>query len=246
MNADVAVSQLGSILGVWAHPDDETFMVGGLLSIAASGGQRVACVTATKGEAGVQNPERWPAETLGETRAAELTAALEILGVGSHQWLGFTDGDCKNVPAAEAVARLTAIIDEYKPDSIITFPPDGLTGHDDHVAVAAWALAAAAQSKSQPVVWYAVHTEEVYDAAFKQIHESMNVYFNIDTPKLVPQSACDISLELPDDALDTKLRALKAMPSQYEAFFSGIAPQDAALAFQLEGLVLASRYDTLS
>ncbi len=245
MGTDSNIAQLGSVLGVWAHPDDETFMVGGLLSMAAANGQRVACVTATKGEAGVQDALRWPAETLGETRAKELTNALEILGVGTHQWLGYADGGCAAVSADEAVSRLVEIINAFKPDSIITFPPDGLTGHDDHRAVSAWTLAAAAQLEGQPKVWYAVHTEEVYDAAFKSIHDSMNVYFNIDVPKFVPESICDITLELPDEVLDKKLRALKAMPSQYEAFFNGISPQDAELAFQLEGLVLVSRWEAL-
>lgn len=243
MNNDI--SQLGSILGIWAHPDDETFMVGGLLAMAAAGGQKVACVTATKGEAGVQDALRWPAETLGETRANELAKALEILGVGQHQWLDYPDGGCASVPEAAAVEHLVTIINEFKPDSIITFPPDGLTGHNDHVAVSAWATAAAAQSEVSPTVWYAVHTEEVYGAAFKGIDDTMNVYFNIDTPKFVQQSACDISLELPDEILDKKLRALKSMPSQYEAFFNGITPQDAELAFELEGLVLASRWADL-
>lgn len=245
MGDESVLGQLGSILGIWAHPDDETFMVGGLLAIAAENGQRVACVTATKGEAGVQDALRWPAETLGETRATELANALEILGVGSHQWLGYADGGCANIPQKEAVGRLIEIINEFKPDSIITFPPDGLTGHEDHVAVSSWALSAAAQSEKRPAVWYAVHTEEVYHAAFKGIHDSMNVYFNIDMPRFVPQSACDIALELPDEVLDKKLRALKAMPSQYEAFFNGITPQDAELAFELEGLLLASRWEAL-
>jgi LmbE family N-acetylglucosaminyl deacetylase len=243
MNNDV--SQLGSILGIWAHPDDETFMVGGLLAMAAANGQKVACVTATKGEAGVQDALRWPAETLGETRANELAKALEILGVGNHQWLDYPDGGCASAPEVAAVERLVAIINEFKPDSIITFPPDGLTGHNDHVAVSAWATAAAVQSEVSPKVWYAVHTEEVYGAAFKSIDDTMNVYFNIDTPKFVQQSLCDISLELPDEILDKKLRALKSMPSQYEAFFNGITPQDAELAFELEGLVLSTRWGDL-
>lgn len=243
MNNDV--SQLGSILGIWAHPDDETFMVGGLLSMAAGNGQRVACVTATKGEAGVQDVVRWPAETLGETRANELGKALEILGVGSHQWLDYPDGGCTAIPSSEAIDRLVSIINEFRPDTIITFPPDGLTGHDDHVAVSAWATAAATKADVLTNVWYAVHTEEVYSAAFKGIHETMNVYFNIDMPKFVPQSACDIALELSDEILNKKLAALKSMPSQYEAFFNGITPQDAELAFELEGLVLASKWGAL-
>ena len=239
------ISQLGSILGIWAHPDDETFLVGGLLAMAAGNGQRVACVTATKGEAGVQDALRWPAETLGETRATELGKALEILGVGNHQWLDYPDGGCAAVSESEVVDRLTKIINDFKPDTIITFPPDGLTGHDDHVAVSAWAVSAAARAEMPTNVWYAVHTEEVYNAAFKGIHDTMNVYFNIDMPKFVPQSACDIALELPDEILDKKLAALKSMPSQYEAFFNGITPQDAELAFELEGLVLASKWEAL-
>lgn len=239
------VAQLGSIMGIWAHPDDETFMVGGLLALAAANGQGVVCITATKGEAGVQDAARWAPEQLGEIRAGELAAALNILGVGTHAWLGYDDGGCTSVPEAEAVNRLVEYIDQYKPDSIITFPPDGLTGHDDHVTVSRWATLAAERASHTPKVWYAVHTEEVYDAAFKGIHESMNVYFNIDMPTFVPESACDVALTLPDDILDKKLRALQAMPSQYEAFFNGISQQDAELAFESEGLVAAARWGAL-
>ncbi len=48
------VAQLGTILGIWAHPDDETWSSAGLMAMAADNGQRVVCVTATYGENGVQ------------------------------------------------------------------------------------------------------------------------------------------------------------------------------------------------
>jgi LmbE family N-acetylglucosaminyl deacetylase len=239
MHDDVA--KLGSVMGIWAHPDDETFMVGGLLSIAAANGQPVFCVTATKGEAGVQNDSRWPAASLGETREKELAAALKELGVGQHHWLGYGDGECSKVSDNEAISTLIDLIDKHKPDTIITFAPDGLTGHDDHVAVARWANLAADQSMTKPVVWCAVHTQELYDSTFSSIHDKFNVYFNIDIPKFVPEKDCDLLLELPEEALQKKLAALKAMPSQYEAFFAGISPGEAELAFEVEGLVLASK-----
>lgn len=239
------VSQLGSIMGIWAHPDDETFMVGGLLAIAAAGGQQVICITATKGEGGVQDESRWSAETLGETRANELAAALKILGIDQHHWLGYQDGTCSHVSEQEAVTKLVTHIEQYKPDSIITFAPDGLTGHDDHIAVARWAKQAAEQSSVKPTLWCAVHTQEIYDAAFKSIHDKFNVYFNIDVPKLVPMESCDLVVQLPDEVLNKKLAALQAMPSQYEAFFQGISPEEAELAFDTEGLIKASRWADL-
>lgn len=220
-------------------------MIGGLLSMAADNGQRVACLTATKGEAGVQDANRWAPEQLGDIRAKELAAALEILGVGTHEWLGYRDGTCSTVNETEVTERLASYIDAFKPDSVITFPPDGLTGHDDHVAVSRWVTAAVSMSTSKPALWYAVHTQEIYDAAFKDIHDSFNVYFNIDMPKLIPASACDVVLSLPDESLAKKLRALKAMPSQYEAFFNGISQQDAELAFETEGLVRSTKWGDL-
>lgn len=239
------ISQLGSILGIWAHPDDETFMVGGLLSMAAANSQQVVCITATKGEAGAPDPVIWPPDQLGEIRARELKKALSILGVEQHAWLGYVDGACNDVPDEEAIQKLINYIDQLKPNSIITFPPDGLTGHDDHVAVSRWAKTAAEQSNTRPTIWYAVHTQEIYDASFKSIDEKHNVYFNIDIPKLIPGKDCDLVIELPDEVLDKKLSALQAMPSQYEAFFSGISKQDAELAFETEGLVKATKWEVL-
>src|SRR4249919_2707816 len=55
------VSELrGTILSVWAHPDDETYLAAGLMAAAVQAGQRVVCVTATRGELGSTDPDRWP------------------------------------------------------------------------------------------------------------------------------------------------------------------------------------------
>lgn len=77
------VRELGSILGIWAHPDDETYLSGGLMAAAVDHGQRVACVTATRGRRGTEGLDRGSPERLAELRGRELAAALELLGV--HQ-----------------------------------------------------------------------------------------------------------------------------------------------------------------
>jgi LmbE family N-acetylglucosaminyl deacetylase len=92
------VELTGTMLGVWAHPDDEAFLTGGLMAEAVRNGRRVVLLTATKGELGIQDPDRWPPEKLPEIREAELKASLAFLGVKEHHWLGYPDGGCPQVP----------------------------------------------------------------------------------------------------------------------------------------------------
>lgn len=233
------VSQLGSILTIWAHPDDETSMIGGILAEAARANQHVVCVTATKGEAGVQDESRWPAATLGEVRANELKAALAILGTPEHHWLDYPDGDCAAIREEEAVARIKAFIEKYNPDSIITFGPDGLTGHPDHQAVSRWTTTAVGQLSQQPRLYHAVHTTELYSQVFSALDARLNIYFNVDVPVLVPAKQCDMFIQLPNETIATKLRALQAMPSQYEAFFAQCTDEEMILAFGCEALICA-------
>src|ERR671926_1429944 len=81
------VATLGTILVVWAHPDDDIFLSAGLMAAAVRAGQRVVDVTATRGEGGSMDEERWPPETMGEVRTGELLRSLEILGVTEHRFL---------------------------------------------------------------------------------------------------------------------------------------------------------------
>ncbi len=96
------IKKLGTIMSVGAHPDDETFMAAGIMATAVRNGQPVICVTATRGEAGSQDPVKWPTQTLGEVRTKELAAALGIIGAPKHYWLDYPDGGCQNVPDKKA------------------------------------------------------------------------------------------------------------------------------------------------
>src|SRR5436309_2480711 len=78
-----AVHRLGTIVGVWAHPDDEVYLSGGLMAAAAAAGRRVVVLTATRGEHGTDDPGRWPPARLAARRTQEIEASLAALG-GPH------------------------------------------------------------------------------------------------------------------------------------------------------------------
>lgn len=207
-----AVADLGAILGVWAHPDDETYLSGGLMAAAADRGQPVACVTATAGEHGTDDPARWPPQRLARLRAEELDRALRVLGVGAHHWLGYTDSRCHEASHEDAVDRLVAILEGFRPDTVLTFGPDGVTGHADHITVGRWARQAAAEAAPQARVLAAVSDTE-WVRRFRDLHERYDV-FQPGYPVAVPPEQLALRLELPDELLDRKIAALRAQDSQ--------------------------------
>ena len=159
----------GTILGVWAHPDDETYLCGGLMARAARAGDRVVCITATRGELGSPDEARWPSgPTLAAVRTAEMDAALAVLGVTEHHWLDYPDGGCASVDQDEAVRRVAAVMEAVRPDTVLTFGPDGMTGHDDHKAACRWATAAfEAVAPPGTVLAYATNTPEWLEESFR-------------------------------------------------------------------------------
>ena len=136
------IRELGTILSIWAHPDDEAYLCGGIMAMATAAQSRVVCVTATRGELGVTDATRWPPEQLPAVRGAELAECLRILGVTEHRWLGYPDGGCASVSLDIAAHQIAEIIREIAPDTILTFAPDGQTGHPDHIAVHRWTVEA--------------------------------------------------------------------------------------------------------
>jgi LmbE family N-acetylglucosaminyl deacetylase len=232
------VKRLGTIMGIWAHPDDESFLAAGLLQAAVQNGQTIVCVTATKGEAGVQDPLRWPKDTLGKTRSRELIRALQILGVKEHHWLDFRDGGCAAVPQEQATQKLAAIIKQYSPDTFVTFGPDGLTGHPDHVAVSAWTQLAADQAAPGAAIYHAVIDVACWPH-LQVADKSHNIFFNIKTPPVLPASACDICLKLSPEQMNNKCAALRAMESQTASLFEKFDDNFTKKAWNVESFVQA-------
>jgi LmbE family N-acetylglucosaminyl deacetylase len=217
------IRNLGTILCVWAHPDDESFSCAGIMAAAVKNGQKVICVTATKGESGVQDESRWPASRLGEIRAKELRQALDIIGINEHYWLGYHDGECEKISDEEGTARIREFIEKYQPDSILTFGPEGMTGHPDHQTVSRWATLAA---EGTPInIYHAVENQKTYDKYMKDLDEKFDIYFNIDKPPLKNDEECDIVFCLTPELITQKFAALKVMPSQTERLLK-VLPED--------------------
>ena len=134
---------LGTILGVWAHPDDETCLCAGLMAravrpaTASSASRPPAASSAPPTRSAGRAARRWPPYA-----PPRCERALAILGVTEHHWLDYPDGGCADVDQDEAVRRVTALMAEVQPDTVLTFGPDGMTGHDDHKAACRWATAA--------------------------------------------------------------------------------------------------------
>jgi len=130
------VSDRLTLLAVFAHPDDETFRCGGTLALLAARGVRVCLVTATRGEAGsVGDPPLCPAEELAPRREQELHCACCALGIELPRFLGCPDGRLAETDPDEVAERVVRAVRELRPQVILTFGPDGLSGHPDHVAI---------------------------------------------------------------------------------------------------------------
>lgn len=208
------------MLGVWAHPDDETYLTAGLMAEGVRSGSRVVCVTATRGEEGSFDEERWPTATMGKVREVELMRSLEILGVREHHWLDYYDGTCDRVNPAEGVARVRAFIEDARPDSVFTFGPDGMTGHADHKAVCAWtteAFRVAAPPGAK--LYYATMTPQ-WAEEFVPLMNTFNVFMEPGTPPITRRDQLGLLFPLPPDVLELKLRAIGAHESQVEGMMA--------------------------
>ncbi len=132
-----------ALLAIFAHPDDESFRPGGTLALLAQRGVAVHLLTATRGEAGSRgDPPLCRPEQLGGVREAELRCACAALGIEPPRLLDYRDGTLSDVEDEEGAHHVLAAVQEIRPQVLITWPPDGLSGHADHVAVSRWAALA--------------------------------------------------------------------------------------------------------
>ena len=204
------VATLGRLVGIWAHPDDETYLNGGLMAAAAANGQPTWCITATAGEHGTDDPNRWPPRRLSRRRRRELRHGSDVLGVRQHHWLGYPDGGLVDVDQESAVDRLLGLIERLEPDTIVTFGPDGFTGHIDHRVVGHWATLAGTLHGSVRVL-HAAKTIGWIEA-FAPLHDRFPIFYP-GYPQGVHADRLAVDLCL-DDALDRKVRALRAHATQ--------------------------------
>ena len=135
---------LQRILGVFAHPDDETSGCAGTFMRYAGEGAHITVVTATRGEKGALGTGGLTIarEDLPKVREQEQRTVARLLGVADIIYLGHIDGEVKHVPLARLTARLRGIMEQEQPQVVITFGPLGISKHPDHIAVSQAATAA--------------------------------------------------------------------------------------------------------
>jgi LmbE family N-acetylglucosaminyl deacetylase len=216
---------LGNILGIWGHPDDEAWLSAGLMMQTIEAGHRVTCVTATKGEAGFPADDpRSVAERMG-VREAELALCLSILGVTDHRWLGYGDGACAQVADEDAVADLTALILERRPDTVLTFGPDGATGHSDHIAVCRWTTRAVEQAGLRDTrLLYATKTHRWVEEFFAGVDPATVMMVDGLEPEVVDESDLDVWFSCDETLLPRKVAAMRAQASQIEQIAETTGP----------------------
>jgi LmbE family N-acetylglucosaminyl deacetylase len=218
----VSVPNLGTILSVWAHPDDESYCCAGLMATAVRNGHRVVCITATRGEQGSTDTDRWAnGPELAEVRTRELAACLAEIGVREHLWLDYPDGGCADVDAAQAIARIKEVADDLQPDTVLTFGPDGGTYHPDHIAVSNWTTAAVEGSAAR--LLYTSVTPR-WQTAIEQFVDPKLVMMTDDEPLVHPQEHLAVHVLLEGGLLEMKYRAMLCQESQIGPLMSLLGP----------------------
>ena len=131
---------------ITAHPDDETFGMGGTIAKYAAEGCHIFVVCATRGEAGEADPALLSQyESMAALRESELWSAVKVLGVEQLTFLEYRDsgmpGSADNdhpqafirAPLTETATKIATLIRKLQPQIILTFDPMGGYGHPDHI-----------------------------------------------------------------------------------------------------------------
>src|SRR4051812_17605287 len=141
-----------SILFVFAHPDDESHWGSGIALRCHDEGGRTSLVTATLGGRGTTGG-LCSAEELPALREQELRKAAGVLGFDTLEILPYLDKELPSAPPDEIRKSLVGAIRRERPAIVVTFDPNGLTNHIDHLAISRFtsdAIGAAADARWFP------------------------------------------------------------------------------------------------
>ena len=130
------MNEIQSLLAIFAHPDDESFRPGGTLALLARRGVGVQVLIATRGQAGSRgNPPLCAPEELPAMRENELRCACSALGIQPPLLLDYQDGQLTEADPEGLAAQILQVVKATRPQVMLTFGADGLSGHPDHIAI---------------------------------------------------------------------------------------------------------------
>jgi LmbE family N-acetylglucosaminyl deacetylase len=187
-----------TIVGIFAHPDDETFAAAGTFA-KLSKNNDIYLLCATKGESG-QNFEK--KGLLPEIREKELRTAAEIVGIKDVFFLGFADGALSNSLYHKLASKITTHLKKLKPQIIVTFEPLGISGHLDHIAVS---------MVSSFVFWKLKFIRQMWQVCRLYSKERWNYFIYV--PPGYKKEEIDKVVDI-EDVWDIKVKAMMAYKSQ--------------------------------
>jgi N-acetylglucosamine malate deacetylase 2 len=191
-----------SLLAVFAHPDDESFRPGGTLALLARHGAHIQILTATRGEAGsCGNPPLCSLAKLPSVREAELRCACNALGIQPPRLLDYRDGELDKANPEGLAAQILEVVKEVRPQVMLTFGVDGLSGHPDHIAIGLAAAEAFRRAEDVAALYtVAVPSSLAERLGMKQIHA-------------VPDEAIALTVDV-SAAWDAKMSAIHCHRTQ--------------------------------
>jgi len=200
-----------SVLAVVAHPDDESFGLGAVLSAFVDAGTKVTVLCFTHGEASTVHGV---AGDLTAVRVGELDAAARALGASGVQLLGYPDGALTEVDLGKLSAHVVELAGRVDADGLVAFDLDGVTGHPDHSRATAAGMCAAGTLGLRVLGWTlpqdtADQLSSEHGGAFKgQQPCGLDVVISIDRTRQLDAIAEHRSQAVPGSVLWRRLELL--------------------------------------
>ena len=254
-----------TMMAAHAHPDDESSSTGGVLATYSAQGIRTVVVTCTNGELGdapggiKPGQEGHDEEAVARHRLAELREACAILRVSDLELLGYQDSgmldwDYKdrpdafcNIPLEKVAARISGLIERYRPQVLITYDDQGPYQHPDHVHASRSAQAAFADTGLAAKLYLSTNRSSNWRKLWEALRE-----LGVDVPERPDPDPEQLRRGVESEAritttvdiramLNRKNEALFAHHSQIaDSWFSKIPPEVAETAFGFESFIRAS------
>jgi len=260
-----------TLMAVHAHPDDEASSTGGVLAKYSDEGIRTIVVTCTNGEFGDGPAGIKPGEDghdtadVAETRLAELRQSCKHLGVTELETLGYHDSGMPeweyrhspdafcNIPLDEVVAKISALIEQYRPAVVITYDPDGPYQHPDHVRAARAAIGAFEASGTSAKLYLSAMRrsdwQQIFEALRDAGEEVPDWEITEEDERIMRESEARISTTVDiRPVLDRKRAALLTHASQIadSSWFNKIPAEVAEVVFGKETFILEVNKTTAS
>jgi LmbE family N-acetylglucosaminyl deacetylase len=250
-----------TLMAVHAHPDDEASSTGGILALSSDQGIRTVVVTCTNGEFGDAPGQVKPGDdghdeqAVAELRLAELRQSGKILGVSHLELLGYHDSGMPdweyknrpdafcNVPLEQVAGRIAALIEQYRPQVVISYDDKGMYQHPDHVHASLAAAVAVAKTGTPAKFYQTAMRPSTWRKVWAALRE-----LGADVPERELTAEQEQQMAEAEERITTtvdirpvlerKREALYAHASQIqESWFSKLPPEIAAEAFGHETFI---------